>query len=78
VARLSGLSIRLALAQQATLDQREKGESPWKAVARWATSLEDSHTHMTPWWCVDQATTVQCNFALAGSREHQQAAMLAE
>jgi hypothetical protein len=76
VARFSGLSIRLALAQQATLDQREKGESPWKAVARWATGLEDSHTQMTPWWCVDQAITVQCNFAPAGSREHQQGAML--
>lgn len=50
--------------------------SPWASISEWATTIEDPATQMQPWWCLDEAETVQCYFAPAGSREHQQRELL--
>ncbi|MCA7982101.1 MULTISPECIES: hypothetical protein [Burkholderia] len=76
VARFAGLAIRRALASHKERPMLPANASPWASISEWATTIEDPATQMQPWWCLDEAETVQCYFAPAGSREHQQRELL--
>ncbi|HDR9202728.1 TPA: hypothetical protein QDB48_004083 [Burkholderia vietnamiensis] len=78
VARFAGLAIRRALAGRAGRPAPPRGVSPWVFLSEWAKTIEDAdqEIQLKPWWCLDEAETVQCHFAPAGSREHRQRELL--
>lgn len=76
VARFAGLAIRRALATHKERPTLPADSSPWASISDWAKTIEDPATQLQPWWCLDDAETVQCYFSPAGSREHQQRELL--
>lgn len=76
VERFVGLAIRRALATHEDRPELLRSASPWALVSEWAETIEDAATQLQPWWCLAEAETVQCYFAPAGSREHQQRELL--
>ncbi|WP_175916071.1 hypothetical protein [Burkholderia sp. BCC1638] len=78
VARFAGLAIRRALAGRDERPVPPHGVSPWVFLSEWAKTIEDANKEiqLEPWWCLDEAETVQCHFAPAGSREHRQRELL--
>lgn len=73
VARYAGLFVRRALGARFKGAIAEScGHSPWSEVARLAESeaqVNDSTGGMSPWWCTQNAETVQLYLHCAGSSE---------